>query len=117
MTEFNSGACRAELLSNIKSNQHRINEVENKIDNLQDIVICIREIAVEMKGMKESQDEIKRNQEKSQEEYRRGQELLAAQIRAVEIAPHRNKAAYVDKIINAILAAIVAYVMTNILHK
>lgn len=117
MAEFNCEACRAELLGNIKSNQHRIGELADKVDNLQEIVICIREIAVEMRGMKEAQDEIKRNQEKSNEEFKRSQELLAAQLRAVEVAPHKSKASYVDKAINGAIAAIVAYIMSRILSR
>ncbi len=128
MAEFNCEACRAEMLGNIKSNQHRISELADKVDNLQEIVICIREIAVEMRGMKEAQDEIKRNQEKSneeikknqeksQEEFRRSQEQLAEQIRAVERAPDKSRASYVDKAINGAIAAIVAYIMSRILSR
>lgn len=128
MVEFNCEACRAELFGNIKSNQHRIGDLEDKVDNMQEIVICIREIAVEMKGMKEAQDEIKRNQEKSndeikknqeksQEEFRRSQEQLAEQIRAVERAPDKKTVSYVDKAINGAIAAIVAYIMTKVMGK
>lgn len=128
MAEFNSGACRAELLANIKSNQYRIDKVEGKLSDMQEIVVCIREIAIEMKGMKEAQDEIKRNQERSevefkrsqersQEEFKRNQELLAAQISAIERVPGKKAAAYIDKAINAALAAIVAFIMTRILSK
>ncbi len=106
MAEFNSGACRAELQANIKSNQHRLDELGKKMDNMSEIVICIREIAVEMKGMKETQDEIKR-----------GQELLAKQIREVEARPAKKASTYIDKAVNAVIAALVAFIMANILNK
>lgn len=135
MSEFNSPACRAELVANIKSNQHRIDELTGKVNDMQEIVVCIREIAVEMRGMKEAQEEIKRNQEKSQEEakknqeelrksqeksqdeFRKSQEELARQLREVERAPEKKSASYVDKAVNAAIAAIVAFVMTKILGK
>lgn len=117
MAEFNCEACRVELLSNIKSNQHRVDEVENKVEDMYSIVICIREIAVEMRGMKEAQEEIKRNQEKSQEEYKRGQDRLEQQIHAVESRPGNKAAAYIDRAVNAVIAALVAFIMANILNK
>lgn len=117
MGEFNAEVACAKMNENIKSNQHRINELSEKFDDLQEIVICIKEIAVEMRGMKEAQDEIKRNQEKSNAEFKKSQEELAKQLNDIEKAPDKNKASYVDKAINAAIAAVTAFVMSNILNK
>lgn len=117
MGEFNAEVACAKMNENIKSNQHRINELSEKFDDLQEIVICIKEIAVEMRGMKEAQDEIRRNQEKSNAEFKKSQEELAQQLRDVERAPDKSKASYVDKAINGAIAAAVAYIMTKILGK
>lgn len=113
MGDFNAEVICAELKGNVKSNQHRIDKLETQQDVIQKILISIETIAVEMKGMKETQEEMKRNQEKSQEEVRYNQALLEKQIRDVEKVPDKKAASYVDRAITALISAVVAYLITN----
>ena len=117
MTEFNAEVMCTKLFENVKSNQHRINELEDTAITIQDILISLKEIATEMKNMKESQEEIKRNQEKSQEDLKKSQEILAQQLRDVERKPERDYAKKWELIsassISALIGGLVAHFMAN----
>lgn len=47
-----------EIEQRCKSNTHRINTMEENQKAIQDMIVSIRELAVEMKNMKEDQSEI-----------------------------------------------------------
>ena len=118
MAEFNAEVVCTELRANIKSNQHRIDELEEQQTTIQKICISIETIAVEMKNMKEAQEEIKRNQEKSQEEFKKSQDELAQQLREVERQPEKKSASRWELIttvsISALIGGIVAYIVSKI---
>ena len=118
MTEFNAEVFYAKMNENIKSNQHRIDELEEQQTTIQKICISIETIAVEMKNMKEAQEEIKKNQEKSQQEFKDSQEKLAHQLREVERQPEKKSASRWELIttvsISALIGGIVAYIVSKI---
>lgn len=58
MAEFNAEVVCAKLHENVKSNQHRIEDLETQQNTIQEIVVSIRELALEMRGVKDGQEKM-----------------------------------------------------------
>ena len=117
MTEFNAEVICTKLFENVKSNQHRIKDLEDTAVTIQDILISLKEIATEMKNMKEAQEEIKRNQEKSQEEFKKSQDELAQQLRDVERKPERESAKKWELISASSISALIGGLVAHFIAK
>lgn len=76
-----------------KSNQHRIDAVEGRLDVLQSLATSVAEMAVEQRHMVE---ELK---------------LIKADVRSLEKEPSHKWSKLVDAAIAAVVAAVVAYVL------
>lgn len=117
MGDFNAEVFCTRLEANVKSNQHRITELETQQITIQDILLSLKEIAIEMKNMKESQEEIKRNQEKSQQEFKESQEKLAEQLREVERRPDKHASKRIDLVTTVSISALIGGIVSQLIAK
>lgn len=95
MGEFNAEVFCTKLEANIKSNQHRIDELEKQQSTIQDMLIALNEIATEMKGMKTAQDDMNNR------------------LRDIEKKPGIT----LDKIMGVIITVVVTSAVTQLLLK
>jgi len=79
-----------------KSNAKRIDEMEKRQDNLDDIVQSVAVLATEQKGIKKDVDEIK------------------GDVKSLTMLPAKRWNDIVEKLIWAVLAAIVAFILGRV---
>jgi predicted transcriptional regulator len=99
MGDFNAEVSYTRLHENVKSNQHRIDELEKREVTIYEMVASVKEIAVEMKNMKEAQDDIKKSQTD-----------MIQQIRDIEKRPTKNW----DRLVGALISCAVAYLVATL---
>lgn len=95
MGEFNAEVFCTRLEANIKSNQHRIDELEKQQSTIQEMLIALNEIATEMKGMKKAQEDTNNR------------------LREIEKKP----ALTLDKIMGVVITVVVTAAITQMLTK
>lgn len=79
-----------------KSNTHRLDELEKRQDNLDDLVATVKVLAVREESVENDVKEIKQD------------------IKDVKERPVRRGEALVDKLVYALLAAILSYLLAKI---
>lgn len=79
-----------------KSNQHRLDELERRQDNLDDLVSTVKVLAVREENVENDVKEIKND------------------VKSIKDKPGKRMDAIVDKVIWAVLAAVIAFVLGRI---
>lgn len=95
MGEFNAEVYCTKLEANVKSNQHRIEELEKQYGTTQEILIAMKEIVTQMKAMKETQDD------------------MNDRLKQIEKKP----ALTLDKIVGVVITVVVTAAITNLIVK
>ncbi len=85
-----------EIKDRSKSNTKRLDKLELKVDNIYEIASSVKEIAVEMKAMREDMNKIDNR------------------VMAIESKPAKRWEGIVDKIIFTILGIVIAYIFSKI---
>ena len=92
-----------ETESRSKSNTHRIDSLEEKVDSLNRITTAMEVMATEQKHQTEAMGEIKRNVES-----------LDSKVEAIEQKPAKRWDSVVEKIILAVVSAAVAFLLARL---
>ena len=79
-----------------KSNQHRLDELERRQDNLDDLVSTVKVLAVREENVENDVKEIKND------------------VKSIKAKPGQRWDAIVDKVIWAVLAAVIAFILGRI---
>ncbi len=85
-----------EIKDRSKSNTKRLDKLELKVDNIYEIASSVKEIAVEMKAMREDMNKIDNR------------------VMAIESKPAKRWEGIIDKIIFTILGIVIAYIFSKI---
>lgn len=79
-----------------KSNTKRLDGLDQTINNIQDLTLAVKEIAVEMKAMREDMNKIDKR------------------VMAIESKPAKRWENIIDKIIFTILGLVIAFIFSKI---
>ena len=79
-----------------KSNTKRLDGLDQTINNIQDLTLAVKEIAVEMKAMREDMNKIDKR------------------VMAIESKPVKRWENIIDKIIFTILGLVIAFIFSKI---
>lgn len=85
-----------ETSSRSKSNTKRLDKLESKVEDIYELTLSVKEIAVEMKAMREDMNKID------------------DRVLAIESKPSKRLDGIIDKIIFTILGIIIAYIFSKI---
>lgn len=85
-----------ETASRSKSNTKRLDKLDSKVENIYQLTLSVKEIAVEMKAMREDMNKID------------------DRVLAIESKPSKRLDGIIDKIIFTILGIIIAYIFSKI---
>lgn len=85
-----------ETESRSKSNMKRLDTLDSKVENIYQLTMSVKEIATEMKAMREDMNKIDNR------------------VLAIESKPLKRWEAIVDKIIFTILGIIIAFIFTKL---
>ena len=82
----------AHLEEREKSNTKRIDAVENKVENIYDLTLSVREIATEMKAMREDQNKMNERlkiiEEKPMQDYEETKKQVKKQSSLIHLGLH-----------------------------
>lgn len=85
-----------ETASRSKSNTKRLDKLESKVEDIYELTLSVKEIAVEMKAMREDMNKID------------------DRVLAIESKPSKRLDGIIDKIIFTILGIIIAYIFSKL---
>lgn len=103
MTEQEIAVKLAEHWKEIESLKHRTYDLEKQTEIIQDLVLSVKELAINMQSMI-----------KEQERYRKTQERIFSRIEVLEKEPAKNWSTLITVIITALASGLVGYVVTTI---
>lgn len=86
-----------------KSNTHRLDDMDNKVDTLQRLTTAVEVMAAEQ-----------RNQSKTMAEIKTDVTALGSKVDAIENKPARRWEALVEKALLAVAAAVIAFLLGRI---
>ncbi len=93
----------AEVDARSKSNTHRLDDLDGKVDTLQRLTTAVEVMASEQKHQSDTMDEIKTDVM-----------ALGKKVDAVEKKPGKRWESIVDKLIWAVLGGVVAFLLAQI---
>ena len=93
----------AEYWKEIGSAKHRIDDLEEQTQVIQELALSVKELAINMQSMI-----------KEQERYRKTQERIFSRIEVLENEPAKNWNTLITVIITALVSGMVGYVVTMI---
>ena len=104
MTDQEIAVKLAEYGKEIGSAKHRISDLEEQTEVIQQLVLSVKELAINMQSMI-----------KEQERYRKTQERIFSRIEVLENEPAKNWKTVTTVLITAVVSGMVGYILTNIL--
>lgn len=93
----------AEHGKEIGSLKHRVDHLEEQTEVIQNLVLSVKELAINMQNMI-----------KEQEHYRKAQDKIFSRIEVLENEPAKNWNTLITVIITALVSGMVGYVVTTI---
>ena len=103
MTEQDIAVKLAEYGKEIGSAKHRLDSLEEQTEVIQNLVLSVKELAINMQSMI-----------KEQERYRKTQERIFSRIEVLENEPAKNWNTLTTVMITALVSGLVGYVVTTI---
>ena len=103
MTDQEIAVKLAEYGKEIGSMKHRISDLEEQTEVIQELALSVKELAINMQSMI-----------KEQERYRKTQERIFSRIEVLENEPAKNWNTLTTVIITALVSGMVGYFLTTI---
>ena len=103
MTEQDIAVKLAEYGKEIGSAKHRLDSLEEQTEVIRNLVLSVKELAINMQGMS-----------KEQERYRKTQERIFSRIENLENEPAKNWNTLTTVILTALVSGLAGYVVTMI---
>ena len=103
MTEQEIAVKLAEHWKEIGATKHRVNDLEEQTEVIQNLVLSVKELAINMQSMI-----------KEQERYRKTQDRIFSRIEILENEPAKNWNTLTTVILTALVSGMVGYIVTTI---